>query len=117
MADRSELEYFVPASHEEDEAENEPGEEQGPCACGRMRVHEGSVTVRLDEQDVPALSNDTEFSGERKRVRCNELLGRFRSWSRRRGSRQRWVGAGMLGNEHPGLLDVQDEAVVREELQ
>jgi hypothetical protein len=61
--------------------------------------------------------NDIEFSGERKRVRCNELLGRSRAWSRRCYWLQWWVGAGMLGNEYPGLLDVNDEAVVREQLQ
>jgi hypothetical protein len=46
----------------------------------------GRKTPAVDRGGVPtsfALPNDIEFSGERKRVRCNELLGRVLSAPRR----------------------------------
>jgi hypothetical protein len=67
MAGRSELEYLVPAGHEEDEAENEPGEKEGPASgCWARKAHGDSVTMRLDRWDVITLSNDIEFSGEKE---------------------------------------------------
>jgi hypothetical protein len=45
-------------------------------------------------------SNDTEFSGERKRVRCNELLGRrdaeaTETTRERRTGRPKWTSEAM----------------------
>jgi hypothetical protein len=97
----------------------------GVAAAG---IHEQDVATEVDRHETHVLPNDTEFSGERKRVRSNEgfgcdhldkLLGACAGGKRPCGDVGEIVGVGreallapVKAQEAPGTLGLDEEGVV-----
>jgi len=65
------------------------------CGMKMFRRRKMDVACRHTSLFPTVRYNDIEFSGERKRVRCNELLaGRDADWSRAAGTCSVQVGSG-----------------------